>query len=202
VRTTAGRLSKCVAWRDTNERLHLSYVTYRSSLPISIAAQWSATRGPSINTLRPVAFEQTYEVARTVRFDAKLAHHRTLPWLPPIPYQWLWNDQPLHGAGTLPDGTTTYLALGSTLRMQTSMGTALKGVLQVEVEAFGSPLVATLDINEPGTETVSTIVGVQSPDAPIQRPLPMPPLVPPLHEQLIAAFSRGMGIPPERVKFR
>lgn len=201
VRTTAGRLAKCVAWRDSSDRLHLSYVTYQSLTPLSISAQWSTTRGPIVNTL-PIAFRQTYQVARAARFDAKLLFQLTLPWMPPIPYKWLWNDQPLQSTGTLPDGTTTYSAFGSTLHLQTAMGAPLQGVLQVEVDALGAPLVATLDINEPGTETVTMIVGVQPSDRPTLPPMPVDPIAPPLHEQLAAAFSRGMGIHIEDVKFR
>jgi hypothetical protein len=201
VRTTAGRLAKCLAWRDAQEQLHLSYVTYNTAVPLSIASQWTITRGPVIATT-PTGM-QIYQVARTGRFDAIARGFGWFPFpLPPTSYMWLWDDQPLVGSGVLPDGTTTFAVYGDSLRIQTAMGTMLHGVLQVELTAFGGKLVATVDLDESGTVRESTLVP-QVLAAPDPTPTPIHPIVPPpVVDQIPAAFARGMGIPIEHVKFQ
>jgi hypothetical protein len=199
VRTTEGRRAKCVAWRDSVNRLHLSYVTYTTPVPLAIASRWTSTRGPLVYSL---GLFDVYQVARRGTFTAI---SRGFPWWPPFgstpQYQWFWNDQPLDSSGVLSDGTTSYVNLGARLIVETAMGTRLRGVLQVE--QVGTTLVATVDVDESGTERVSTVlVHPEAMPPPSMPPAPSPtPVPPPLIEQLPAAFARGMGVPVETVRF-
>ncbi len=200
VRTSEGHLAKCLAWRDRWEQLHLSYVTYDTTVPLRIASQWTTTRGPVVNTT-PVS--QVYQVSRVGSFRAVTHGLNWPPFFPPPPefYVWFWNGQSLGSSGMLTDGTTTYNADGPTLKVQTAMGTTLQGVLQVELFAFGQKFATTLDINEPGTERDTPInqLFAAAPAAPAPvRPAPPPAIA----DQLPAAFARGMGIRSEQVRFR
>jgi hypothetical protein len=81
------------------------------------------------------------------------------------------------------------------------MGTLLRGVLQVQ--QIGTTLVATVDVDEPGTvRDSSVLVQPAVMAAPSPPPPPSPtPVPPPLIEQLPAAFAKGMGLPVETVRF-
>lgn len=210
VRTTAGRLAKCVAWRDGSERLHLSYVTYNTAPLLRIGSKWTSTRGPLRSTM---PFYDTYQVSRVGRFDAdRLGGDMPMPfpWSdPPAPYVWRWNDQILGATGTLPDGTTTFLVHEDKVVLQTAMGTHLAGVLQVETEVLGRMMIATVDLDEPGTERVWSIdnfVNVLETPSPLPippiGPRPVPEILPSIDVQLPAALSRGMNVPIEKVRFR
>lgn len=202
VRTTAGRLAKCVVWRDTQDRLHLSYVTYDTWQPVAVAARWTTTLGPLVGS---TAIGPRYQVSRTGTFVASQTGPNPLIWFPPTAYRWFWNNELLQGSGTLPDGTTTYAIIDKTCRMTTAMGTTLAGVLQLERGDGENAVVATLQISEIGTEVQPDLPDSQAFTAMVavsQPPPPPPPHHRPLHEQLVDAFARGMGLPVAEVRFR
>jgi hypothetical protein len=208
VHTTDGRLAKCVAWQDDETRLHLSYVTYNTPVPLAIGSTWTSTRGPIASS---GAFQQTFQVARTGTFTA-ITRGISAIWFfpnqPSLNFTWLWNGASIAGSGVLPDGTTHYAVAGATLTLETAMGTTLDGVLQVEAVYNGAQLVATLDIDEPGTvrERIGTPLPIARQASAISSPSPASvtpdPIAPPLIEQLTAAFARGMDVAPETVTFR
>jgi hypothetical protein len=219
VRTTGGRFAKCTSWRDEDETLHLSYVTYDTHVPFHVTTQWTTIEGALVPTV--VAFEITHLVARHGRFSAKVEAPPPPSWWSPgsftwpVPprFLWFWNDTQLTGSGTLPDGSTTFAINAGVCDLQTTMGSALRGVLQVEAETEYGTYVATMDLNEAGTQTTRQpplVLG--SPASPL--PPPRRPLLPSLpvsasavnmtmtiNEQLESALAKGMGIPRAKVRF-
>ncbi|HTJ85512.1 MAG TPA: hypothetical protein VL400_27535 [Polyangiaceae bacterium] len=210
VRTTAGRFAKCVAWRDAEDALHLSFITYDTPVPLTLHSTRRETRGAAIPS--EVAIGTTYQVSRYWRFQARLGAAWIPPsWLGSVTFRWYWDGGAISGSDTLSDGTTTYRAVADVCELTTAMGTPLRGTLQVEATTPVGVFAATAEIHEEGTVTVpfQPPLVLELP-TPWRRPLPDPvdsavfalPEMVSLPEQLRSAFARGMDIPVDRVRFR